>query len=522
MTFYIEFLNRDFTERASYPWRKVELESLSKSAIGGPKNASLRIEGSADSLWELAEMMRAPVNIWDKTRSKKVWWGYLSRATLHIDDVRRKVDMRHMANRVSVAYTLNNTRETTTFTADTDSVNEFGKKEIRLSAGEMTDTQAQNYRGTMLAQRKYPSISVPLASSGGRNFAQVRCRGWWDTLSWQYYDNDAGKEEYMDLDSFPGRTVQKQGDGRPRLAQSFTNSSGSNWDVNKIYIRARKVEEGIGVSDALEVYLYDDSAGEPGSSQANASVTAANIDTFSDWIEFELNTTVTLTSGSTYWIVVQNETYPSVDKNDYFYIDGNSSEGYVNGRLLLYNVNSSSWEAWSQPCDINFRVVGEEVTTTQVSNIVSDAGEFLIGTNIIDASGLSTNPYREGDNTARFEIEKLLEYGTTNDLRLLARVLDNYKLEVYEEPEKFEDDYILGNDGVRDPEGNVVLPQDCPVGVWMRYRDAMPGHVNTNRLSNASHVFVEEAEYRVRDNRYHILQTRDISDFKDVFGVIDG
>jgi len=316
--------------------------------------------------------------------------------------------------------------------------------------------------------------------------------------------------------------VQKQGDGRPRLAMSFTNSSGSDWDADKIYIRAHKVEEGIGVSDALEVYLYDDSGNEPNISLANASVLAANIDTYMDWIEFDLSSAVTLTAGSTYWIVVQNETYPSVDKNDYFIIDGNSAEGYINGSMLLYNINSSSWEAWSQPCDINFRVVGEDETTDQITSIISDAGEFVIDTNIIDASGLNTNPYREGDNTAQFEIEKLLEKGTTNDLRLLARVLDNYKLEVYEEPEQFESDYILGNNDVRDPEGNIVPPADCPVGVWMRYRDALPGHVNTKRLSNATHVFVEEAEYRARDNRYHILQTRDISDFKDLFGVIDG
>lgn len=522
MSFYVEFLNRDFTERPKYPWKNIEVERFSKTAIGGPKIASLSIEGGANDLWELAEMMRCPVNIWDVERGKKVWWGYVERATLFIGDKRRKVDIRNMANNVAVAYTNNYVRETTTFASNTDSETEFGKKELLLSSVELTDTQAQNYRDTILSQRKYPTVSVPLNSAGGDNFAQVRCRGWYETLDWQYYNNDSGKEEYTDLDNFPGKHINHQGEILPRCAQSFTNDSGADWDATTIYIRARKVEEGIGVGDDLEVYLYDDNAGEPNVSQASGAVAAADMTGYMQWLEFTLNSSVTLTNGSTYWIVVQNQTYPAVDKDDYFIVDGNASEGYTNGSFLVYNSNSASWETWSKPMDMNFRVIGEAATTTQISSIITDAGEFLSQTDIIDASGLNTNPYRDGDNTAQYEIEKLLERGTTNNIRLLGRVLQNYHFEVYEEPTLYEKNYILGRDNIQDQYGNIVQPQDCPVGVWMRYEDAIPTSVNTDRLSNASHVFVDEAEYSTRNDRYNILKTRDVSEFKELFGMIDG
>lgn len=520
MTFYVEFLNRDFTARPKYPWKNVTVDRYSKAAIGGPKIATLTIEGSENDLWELAEMMRVPVIINDNKTSEPVWWGYIESVTLHINGIKRKVSIRNMANRVAVAYTANKGRETTTFAADADSVNEFGKKEVLMSAVDLTSTEADSFRDTVLDQRKYPTMSVPLAASGGKNFAQVKCRGWWETLDWQYYNNAAGKEEYTDIDSFMGFEMARTGDVRPRCAQSFTNSSGSNWDATKIYIRARKEEGGVGLTDQLEVYLYSDSSG-PDASQAWGKVEAADIGTYLGWEEFELDTPVTLVNGSTYWIVVQNESYPSKDADDYYVVGGNAAEGYVNGVFQIYNDDAAAWEGWPQAFDMNFRVVGDDETTTQIVTAVTDAGEFLLATDIIDASGIYTNPYRDGDNTAQYEIIKLLEKGTTNKVRLLARVLPNYHLEIYEEPVEYEKDYSLGLT-IKDSKGNEVPPTECPVGIWMQYEDVIPSSVNTKRLSNADSVFVDEAEYSGRDGSYKILKTRDVSDFKSLFGVMDG
>ncbi len=520
MTFYVEFLNRDFTERSKYPWKKVTVDRYSKAAIGGPKIATLTVEGSENDLWELAEMMRVPIIINDTKISKPVWWGYIESATLHINGVRRKISIRNMANRVAVAYTSNKGRETTTFGANADSVTAYGKKEVMMSATDLTSTEADNFRDTVLDQRKYPTMSVPLASSGGRNFAQIKCRGWWESLAWQYYNNLAGKEEYTDLDNFMGFEMARTGDVRPRCAQSFTNSSGANWDATKIYVRVRKEEGGIGLTDAFIAHLYSDDTG-PDSSLASGSVAATDINAYMDWEEFVLDSPVTLVNGTTYWIVVQNAGYPSKDADDYYVVDGNSSEGYINGTFLVYNDNESDWEAWPSPMDMNFRVVGEEETTTQITSIVTDAGEFLLATDVIDTSGISTNPYRDGDNTAQFEIVQLLEKGTTNKIRLLARVLANYHLEVYEEPAEYEKDYHLGI-MIKDSKGNEVQPTECPVGVWMQYEDVIPSSVNTKRLSNAESIFVDEAEYSGRNGSYKILKTRDVSDFKALFGVMDG
>jgi len=517
----VEFLERDFSDRVSYPWESVEVNNYINSSYGGPKVANLTVRGDSLALWKLAEMMRAPVIISDHKKAKPVWWGYIESVTLQIDGVRRTVSIQHMANRVAVAYTADKDRQTTTFASDSGSATEYGKKEVMMSAIELTSTEADSFRDTVLQQRKYPNISVPLTSQAD-NFATIKCKGWWETLSWQYYSAAAGREEYTDLDGFMGFEMARTGDVRPRCAQSFTNSAGSNWDATEIYIRARKEEGGVGLTDQLEVYLYSDTGGVPNASLGWGKVEAADIGAYMGWEEFTLDSDVTLVNGTTYWIVVQNESYPSKDADDYYVVDGAAAEGYQNGSFMVYNDNSSGWEAWPESMDMNFKVSGESEITTQITNIITDAGEFILATDVIDTSGLEINPYRDGDNTAQFEIIELLNKGTTNDRRLLAKVLPNLHLEVYEEAARYDEDYSLSKYGIKDATGTEVLPSECPVGAWMQYEDAVPTSINVDRLSNANSVFVEEAEYIARTDEYKILKTRDISKFKDLFGMSDG
>ena len=68
--FSVQFLNRDFSERQYHPWRSVDVLRYSFAARGGPKRAQLRATGSINDLWELAEMMRCPVIIWNTTTAE--------------------------------------------------------------------------------------------------------------------------------------------------------------------------------------------------------------------------------------------------------------------------------------------------------------------------------------------------------------------------------------------------------------------------------------------------------------------
>ncbi len=65
---------------------------------------------------------------------------------------------------------------------------------------------------------------------------------------------------------------------------------------------------------------------------------------------------------------------------------------------------------------------------------MASCGEFLQGVIIENASGITTNPYKNGDSTALYELESLLLTGTSNSRRLLCEVTQNRYLRIYEEP----------------------------------------------------------------------------------------
>lgn len=514
MTLSAQFYNRDFTERAVSPWRSVDVLRHSWAAQGGPKRARLQAIGDDIALWEFIEMLRCPVVISDSERAVPVWWGFIEEVTIISGGSKITASLPGMANSIAVAHSTGTERFTTTYATNSDSVAEYGQKDLLLNARDVTDDQAQDYRDTTLERRKYPPVSIPLKAIGGQSYAEIECRGWDDTLEWRYYATAAGKEAYEDSDSWYGREIGE--DTRPMAAQSFINSSGANWDANAVWLRVHKAGAPV---DNFLVALYSDVAGEPGASLATATLAGADVNEYSEWTEFVLSVDVTLVAGITYWIRITRS--GAMDAVNFYVVDGNASEGYVNGELKLWD--GSAWVTWGLPCDLNFRVIGAQETTTQISTAVSSVGEFIVATDIDDASGVYKNQYRDGDSTALFEIIELLNIGTTNSRRLLMRVLKNYHLRIYEEPAPFESDYSLGADNViLDQFGAIVSPSTCPVGVWMRYENVIPSSVNTSRLMNAGYAFVEEAEYTADDNHYQITRTRDVDLLRRAIGVQDG
>ena len=507
MRLSVQFYNRDGTTRIPPNGVKVSVEQYSRAAVGGPKYASLRIDGSLDNVWEFAEMLRCPIEIMDDKRAEVVWWGYLSEVSIYDKQTKFTISLDEMANKVAVAYTLNNERATTAWATNTDSTAEYGTKELLLTSSNLTDTQAQQYRDTELEARKYPVTSVPVIFSGGEVYGELVCRGWWSTLEWRHYTQLKGLEAFDDIDNWYGREIGE--DGRPIAAQSFTVSATSNWDAESVWLRVRKVGS---PADNLQVSVYTNSGGEPSVLQQTGTVAGGSIGTSTAWIEFSLGAAVTLTAGGTYWIYISRS--GTVDADNYYIVDGNGSAAYSGGAMLIYNTAGSAWETWSYPCDINFRVTGTTTTTAQIGDIISDVGEFIVGSHIIDASGVSIVPYRSGDQTAQYELSALLDIGTTNDRRLLARVTRARQLWVEDEPARHEADYRMDKRGrIYDDNDNEILPSDCPAGMWLRYKDVIPATVNVSKLTNASYVFVEEAEYDAIRDIYKIVRTRTVDPF---------
>ena len=495
----------------------MEVIRYSHAAIGGPKKAILRAYGSTLDLWEFMEMLRCPVIITHKERAKAVWWGYINEVTVYVDGEQRTASLNGMANNVAVGYTLNQFAFKTAFSSNTTSTSEYGTKDLILTARDRTDTQAQSYRDTELDRRKYPIITRPEHTSIQRvNYAEIECYGWWETLGWRYYTQDEGQEAYEDLDNYYGREVGE--DDRPECAQSFQISSAAGWDAYEIYLRLRK--HGSPTDDVI-VRLKADDGGEPAAGDlATCTLGHASIENYADWILCTLSTSVSLATSTTYWIYVEMD--GAIDADNCYIVDGNASKGYLNGKLMQYSTVTTSWTD-KPTMDMNFRVVGRSATSSQIDAIENSVAEFIVDCTVTDASGVNTAQYRDGDNTAKFEAEELLNVGTSNNLRLLARILENRWMEVYEEPPQFEGDYSMDARGViTDQYGAVVHPTDCPVAVWMKFESAIPSSVDTSKLMNADYLFVEEAEYMPRENKFRVIRTRDTDILRDLFGLGDG
>ena len=501
MSINVYFENRDFTPYIPKHWERLEVEKYSYHAMWGCDRAYINAYGSEQELWEFVEMLRCPVYLSDTTQAERKWWGYLHAVDIHTKGgLVYGVSLDSMANNVNVAYTYQKKRFTLAASSDSDSIDEYGQKDIQLQAAEIATTQATQLRDTRLAELKYPQPIIQLGNKG-QAFARIECRGWFYTLDERYYSNDTGLEEYWELSEYGGREIGE--DNRPIAAQSFQLSSAAGWTPTHIYLRVAKIGA---PADNLLVDLYDDSSSHPNASLTGGAtaLAGANINTYYEDHKFTINTPPALSTSTAYWIHLSRS--GAVDDDNHAMIGGNRSLGYENGELKLYG---ASWASWSRPSELNFRVVREAATTTQISECITSVGGFYIGTNIIDVSGIDSLVYRDGDSTALYEIKKLLETGTTNNRRLLSRTTDTRMMEVYEEPARESADYYMDSYGtITDNYDKPILKSNCTVAQWVRLKDVVPGSANVSMLASPSPVFIESAEYNAITNTYRIKKTR--------------
>ena len=148
---------------------------------------------------------------------------------------------------------------------------------------------------------------------------------------------------------------------------------------------------------------------------------------------------------------------------------------------------------------------GDLSNKTQIENIVNSAGQFLTG---VDWRGTistpSSDPNRNGDTTALHNLLNLLDAGSGNK-RLLAQVTRDRRLLVYPEPDSDPyrpDMYLLSDGTVQNIWGDPYYASVCPVGVWARLKDVIPGSVDLGLIADPTMLFIEEAEYDIARRRY--------------------
>jgi len=271
---------------------------------------------------------------------------------------------------------------------------------------------------------------------------------------------------------------------RQRVAIPFTVTESTA--VGSIKVPLAKV--GAPTYDVL-AYITVDSSGSPGAEVAHKAISATDLSAdFQDALFDSLSATTLLTVGTTYWLQI----WPngSVDPANFIKVYANPALGYTGGDPKIYN--GSAWVAASPNMDMLFQLGLVQETTTQIKNLATAYGQFITGVDIDTASGVWTNPARNGDVTAKTCIDEMLESGTSAGVRLLAAVNRERRLRIYAEPTAAS---FAGREYRLLRDGRLVNALDVPadksrpqVGVWVKLRDLLPDAINQS-------LFIEEAEY---------------------------
>jgi len=499
--FTFKFYSRDFNYVREVPGVELVVEWYSWHEEGGPFRAELSANGFEDDIWQLVEHLRAPVEIFNEN-GDSVWWGYLHEIGIQRDAIKDVISLDEMYNRVGVLYTLSAPGSTsiggsaaTAWAENTDSSERYGTRELLIALSAGNAAQADNQRDIWLDFKKYPQVVTTVAEGqGGAKEAPIQatitCYGWFETLDWVYLARDAGIEENDNSDATQN---VGQASGNTKVSQAFVLSGTEGFNAKDLTVKLGKVGS---PADNVRLALHSDSGGSPGSELSGVNVAGSAIPDGSEWVTGSLTAEVALALATTYHLVVSRT--GGTDSSNYYELGVDEDLSYSGGVLKLYN--GASWGSRTPNADMAFKVGGVEETTTQIANAILLAAEFIVETEIDDASGIKTNQWRSGEERLLAVIREIMASGVSGGRRLLATVTRNRVLRLYQEPTA--DAYRLDRNGdIASLYGAPVEKSYCPVGVWLERND-IPRSARTALLTDMSRLFVQEAEYHPATDRY--------------------
>jgi hypothetical protein len=501
---------------------KVSVERYSRAAVGGCKSALLVARGPRDDLYDFLNWLRVRVLITNPHGARR-WWGYVARVEVYDGRIRATADLDTLANRVATAYTTVGlgestvgVRGTTDWAEDRTSIDALGIRELLDSRGGTSAEHAVASRDRILAHRRFPTVYFERSEGDDDLRAEITCRGWWSTLQWQYARVPTrlalGFETYGGLTQSIGEDHDDDLDNVIALGQTFDVGSAINLQEIEIYVRR------VGTPpEVLKLAIHENpDESEPGASLASVDLQPAEIGEVNGWVKGTLSAPLALAAGSTYFLVVSTT---GVDRDNHYILPLDANMGY--GAGVLKEKVGSTWDD-GPAGDLPFRIYANDLveTTQQLRSLITDFGQFLRHIRLDIASGIYTESYRNGDSDAQFEIEELLEIGTSTNRRMFADVDEERNVRIWEQPAS-SDAILMGADGLFRWRTNAPIEQDaCPAGVWVMPSNIVPSNVDLTLLLGLQGYLLEESEYVVAEDALRFTPAN-IEDPWDL-GVRDG
>ncbi|HEY3344283.1 MAG TPA: hypothetical protein VGJ97_05120 [Anaerolineaceae bacterium] len=498
MSLQVSLLSRDPLRGQAQPAPSgVRLRAVSHSwtAVGGPDRAELRAEGSEEALAELASWLRCPVTI-ARPEGLPVWWGYLEGVWVRKGQVEIGASLDGMANRVRVSYQPlpGGPRRFTAWLDDARSQRLYGVKELQArAAGTLRSLAgAESLAASLLAERAAPPSSLHRAGaaaspSRGKQGCEARltARGWWHSLAWRAYSQPTGLEQNAAAAS------GSQGFGTPTapmLRQSFVASAGAEtWPADRVGLHLRKVGS---PGDSVIVELRSALSGEL---LSTGQIAASSLSPGQGWVEVLLDPAAAVVPGMEYELRLRRS--GSLDALNAYRVDHDLSANREEGSFAWWN--GGSWVEVQPPASLLFKLAGTEDSLAQLRRMLlaGAGGQFLNGVESSASDGVSAGLWRDGQSSAREEVERMLAMGTSEGRRLLARIDEYRRAVIWKAPLPGERDYLLMSDGgVLDAFRRRILPGECPVGVWAHGADIValaPGGQETSPPA----VWIERATW---------------------------
>lgn len=206
----VTITDRTLSQRLTLDGIRLEIDRYSFAVNSGPKSCTLRAYGDEKALRNLFNALRGECQILDGG-AEPVWFGCVWSVVIHNGAVKYGRTLDGMATSVNIVYLLQSINQTysgagaqatTGFSSDSAAVAEFGTIQKRIRGSNGSDTAATARQARELSNRKSPQRILGTGEPGGEVYAEIICKGWFETLDWRYYTNTSGNAA-----GFEGNTV---------------------------------------------------------------------------------------------------------------------------------------------------------------------------------------------------------------------------------------------------------------------------------------------------------------------------
>ena len=172
----------------------------SDDADWGYRAATVAATGPAERLGELLAWVGSRVSIRNELGTI-CWFGYLHEVEVNFGGSVVSVTLDGVWNKICVAYSSrlpdgSQQRRTTAWVTDDNSIAQYGTRELRLGADDISDDSALALRARTIAQSAWPAPTLRAGGQTSPPAATLHCKSYAALLDAMYYSNPNGIVEH--------------------------------------------------------------------------------------------------------------------------------------------------------------------------------------------------------------------------------------------------------------------------------------------------------------------------------------